>query len=216
MVVASRLSGFFISVVCHGLLLLIPITVATKAPELYPPVEFVMTLAEKPLTSDPPPQAVEPPKPEPVRPKPKIKPRPRPKPVITEPVETKTLMPQPRAAAAPPPAPVRARAGVGAGASTGPHLAEFGSSTGPAFLRRVLPVYPDQARRLGKQGRVVLRLTIDAGGNLVNLEVVQAAGFGFEESAVAAVKRSSFRPAKVQGQPVTSVARLPIRFAIKD
>ncbi|MGQ9689646.1 MAG: TonB family protein, partial [Desulfobaccales bacterium] len=151
----------------------------------------------------------------PVRPKPKIRPRPQPKPVITEPVETKTLMPQPPAAP-PPAAPPRARAGTGAGTSTGPHVADFGSSTGPAFLRRVMPVYPEGARRLGKEGRVVLRLTIDAGGNLVKVEVVEGAGFGFDEAAVAAVKRSSFRPAMVNGQPVTSVAKLPIRFVLKD
>jgi len=169
------------------------------------------------MTSEPPPQAVEPPKPEPVRPKPKIKTRPRPEPVITEPVETKAYIPQPLPVARPQPAaPPRAKAGKGAGTSTGPHLAEFGTSTGPAFLRRVMPVYPEEARRLGKEGRVVLRLTIDAGGNLRGVEVVQGAGFGFEEAAVTAVKRSSFRPANVQGQAVSSVARLPIRFAIKN
>jgi periplasmic protein TonB len=216
MVVASRLGGVLISVVCHGLLMLIPITLATKIPESYPPVEFVMTLAEKPLTSDPPPKAVEPPKPEPVRPQKKVKPRPKPQPIITEPVETKTFMPQPLTEAQPSPAPPRAAAGAGAGTRTGPHVADFGGATGPAFLRRVLPAYPELARRLGKEGRVVLRLTIEARGNLLKVEVVQRAGFGFEEAAVAAVKRSSFRPAMVQGQAVTSVAKLPIRFVLRD
>jgi protein TonB len=95
-------------------------------------------------------------------------------------------------------------------------VAAFGSATGPAFLRRVMPVYPEQARRLGREGRVVLRLTIDARGNLLKVQVLQAPGFGFEEAAVNAVKRSSFRPATVNGKAVTSIARLPIRFALRD
>ncbi|MBU4355946.1 MAG: TonB family protein [Proteobacteria bacterium] len=200
---ATRLWGVLISALCHGLILLIPISLATKAPQSYPPVEFVMTLAEKPMVSEPPPRVVEP---ERVRPKTKIKPRPQPKPIITEPVETKTFMPRPVAAARPQPAP----------APAGPRVTEFGSATGPAFLRRVMPVYPEQARRRGQEGRVVLRLTIDERGNLLKVEVLEAGGFGFEEAAVEAVKRSSFRPATIRGEPVASIARLPIRFVLRN
>ena len=200
---AQRAGGILISALCHGLILLIPISLATKVPQSYPPVEFVMTLAEKPTVSEPRPRVVEP---ERVRPKAKIKPRPQPKPIITEPVETKTFMPRPVATARPQPAP----------APAGPHVTEFGSATGPAFLRRVMPVYPEQARRLGKEGKVVLRLTIDGRGNLLKVEVLERAGFGFEDSAVEAVKRSSFRPATIKGEPVASIARLPIRFILRN
>ena len=212
---AARFWGILVSALCHILILLIPISWASKPPQAFPPVEFVMTLAEKPMASEAPPQAAQPPKPEPVRPKPKIKPRPQPKPVVTEPVVTKTFIPQP-VAAVPKPAPVPSRVvGRGTG-SAGPYVTDFGSATGPAFLRRITPVYPEQARRLGREGRVVLRLTIDARGNLLKVEVLQAPGFGFEEAAVDAIRRSSFRPATVNGQAVASIARLPIKFAIRD
>jgi protein TonB len=213
---APKAGGILLSALCHVLILLIPLSLATKAPPTFPPVEFVMTLAEKPMASETPPRTVEPPKPEPVRPKRKIKPRPRPKPVVTEPVETKTFIPQP-VAAVPKPSPVPSRAaGAGTGRNTGPYVTDFGSATGPAFLRRVMPVYPAQARRLGQEGRVVLRLTIDARGNLLKVVVLQGPGYGFEEAAVEAVKRSSFRPAIVNGQAVASSARLPIRFALRN
>jgi protein TonB len=94
-------------------------------------------------------------------------------------------------------------------------VADFGSASGPAFLRRVLPVYPEMAKRLGKEGRVVLRLSIDARGNLQSVQVVEGAGFGFEEAALTAVKQSSFRPATVQGEPRACIARLPIKFALR-
>jgi len=103
-------------------------------------------------------------------------------------------------------------------ASTGhsePRDWEFGTATGPKFLHREMPVYPLMARKLGKEGVVVLRLTIDHRGNLLDVEVTQKAGYGFTEAAIEAVKRSTFLPAKRDGQPIVSRAILPIRFMLR-
>ena len=103
-------------------------------------------------------------------------------------------------------------------ASTGhsePRDWEFGTATGPKFLHREMPVYPLMARKLGKEGVVVLRLTIDHRGNLLDVEVTQKAGYGFTEAAIEAVKRSTFLPAERDGQPIVSRAILPIRFMFR-
>lgn len=92
---------------------------------------------------------------------------------------------------------------------------EFGTTGAPAFLRKQMPAYPMMAKRLGKEGKVVLRLFIDAKGKLVNLEVVEPAGYGFTESAVEAVRMSTFSPAQVQGVNVAAKALLTIRFVLK-
>ena len=92
---------------------------------------------------------------------------------------------------------------------------DFGSMNGPQFLHQEMPVYPLMARRLGKEGRVVLRLTIDEEGNLLEVEVVEGAGFGFTEAAVAAVKKSTFLPARKGEKTVKSKALLPIRFFLR-
>ncbi|GAB6182409.1 energy transducer TonB [Thermodesulfovibrio hydrogeniphilus] len=92
---------------------------------------------------------------------------------------------------------------------------EFGTAQGPKFLHREIPVYPLMARRLGKEGRVLLRLTIDEKGNLVNVEVLEGACCGFTESAVEAVKKSTFIPAKIDGKPVLSRALLSIKFTLR-
>lgn len=92
---------------------------------------------------------------------------------------------------------------------------EFGSTGAPAFLRKQMPVYPLMARRLGKEGKVVLRLFIDVKGKLINVEVVEPAGYGFTESAVEAIRMSSFSPAHVQGANVAAKALLTIRFVLK-
>ncbi len=93
---------------------------------------------------------------------------------------------------------------------------EFGSSQGPKFLHRQMPVYPLMARRLAKEGRVLLRLSIDEEGNLMKVEVLEGACCGFTESAIEAVKKSTFIPAKIDGKPVPSRALLSIRFNLRD
>ncbi|MBM4145426.1 MAG: energy transducer TonB [Nitrospira sp.] len=92
---------------------------------------------------------------------------------------------------------------------------EFGSSGAPAFLRRQMPAYPMMAKKLGKQGKVVLRLYINEKGRLLNVEVVEPAGYGFTESAVEAVKMSTFSPAHEKGTSIASKALLTIRFVLK-
>ena len=98
----------------------------------------------------------------------------------------------------------------------GPVERAFGSPDGPSFLRKVLPSYPAFARRLEKEGTVLLRVTIDERGRPVEIEVLKKAGFGFDEEAVKAVKDSTFVPAKKEGKPLTCKALLPIRFVLKS
>jgi protein TonB len=91
----------------------------------------------------------------------------------------------------------------------------FGSEVAPRFLRREIPIYPLMARRLGKEGKVFLRLSIDEKGNLLSVEVIEKAGYGFTEAAVEAVRKSTFLPAKKDGKPIASRALLPIRFQLE-
>jgi protein TonB len=91
----------------------------------------------------------------------------------------------------------------------------FGTSGGPGFIRRVLPRYPRLARETGREGTVVLSLTIDEHGFLQSVEVVESAGFGFDEEALQAIRSSTFRAAVRNGEPVASRALLPVRFMLR-
>jgi hypothetical protein len=48
MVMAARAGGLLVSILCHLLILLIPLSLATRVPKTYPPVELVMTMAAPP------------------------------------------------------------------------------------------------------------------------------------------------------------------------
>ena len=107
-----------------------------------------------------------------------------------------------------------ASAGPGS-AAHGPVESIFGASDGPRFLRRVLPHYPQLAREMGKEGTVLLRLTLDERGRLMEAVVVRGAGSGFDEQALRAVKESTFNPAKRDGRPVMCRANLPVKFILE-
>jgi len=92
----------------------------------------------------------------------------------------------------------------------------FGTPGAPSFIRREIPVYPLLARRLGKEGKVVLKLAIDAKGSLQRIEVVEPSGFGFTEAAVEAVRKSTFAPAHRTGNRIASKALLSVRFVLKQ
>ena len=92
---------------------------------------------------------------------------------------------------------------------------KFGDAGSPAFIHQEIPVYPLLARRLGKEGKVMLKLLIDANGKLHNIEVVEPAGFGFTEAAIEAVKKSTYAPGYRNGEKVSTRALLPVRFQLQ-
>jgi protein TonB len=91
----------------------------------------------------------------------------------------------------------------------------FGSASGPSFLHRVIPAYPLVARRFNREGKVVLRLTINEYGSLINVEVLEDPGYGLAYAAVEAVKKSRYNPARHGGRPVMAKAILPVRFTLQ-
>jgi TonB family protein len=56
--------------------------------------------------------------------------------------------------------------------------------------------YPPEAKRLGIEGFVRIKLGIDERGNVVYAKVVEKAGHGFDEAATKAMKQAKFNPAR--------------------
>ena len=86
----------------------------------------------------------------------------------------------------------------------------------PSFKVMIDPVYPQIAKRLEKEATVVVEVRISKTGNVLNVEVIQGAGYGFDESAIEAMKGSVFEPARIDDRPVAVVVRIPVRFRFKD
>lgn len=100
---------------------------------------------------------------------------------------------------------------VGGGGST----YTFGEAGAPSFLRRVVPKYPRQSVARREEGVVVLLLSLDERGVLLDVSVEQSAGSRLDEAAIQAARASAYKPATVNGKAQACRARLPVRFRLR-
>ncbi|WP_437970314.1 TonB-dependent receptor [Sorangium sp. So ce260] len=93
-----------------------------------------------------------------------------------------------------------------------PTAAPAGRATPPRALNYTPPVYPPAAEKQGIEGAVTLQLDIDRNGRVKQAVVVESAGHGFDESAVAAAQKLEFEPARrADGTP--AAARILYRYS---
>jgi TonB family protein len=71
----------------------------------------------------------------------------------------------------------------------------------PALLKQVEAEFPAEALDAGVAGAVTLEVDISAEGKVTDARVVTAAGHGFDEAALEAVKKFEFSPAEVDHVP---------------
>ena len=82
----------------------------------------------------------------------------------------------------------------------------------PHFIKRIVPQYPELARRVQKEGRVLLEAVIGTDGIPTEIRIIQAIGFGCDEAAVKALRASRFRPAELEKQRVVVRITIPYNF----
>jgi TonB family protein len=64
------------------------------------------------------------------------------------------------------------------------------------------PDYPAGAREQGIEATVTLEIVIDRDGSVADVRVLKGAGYGFDDSALRALRRARFSPAIRDGRPV--------------
>jgi len=80
-------------------------------------------------------------------------------------------------------------------------------------LRKVLPVYPDQALRSGMQGTVVLQALISKEGMVEDLKLM-GGSLILGEAAVQAVRQWHYQPYFVNGRPVETQTQVTVEFKL--
>ena len=76
--------------------------------------------------------------------------------------------------------------------------------------------YPDAAKRAQKEGKVILKVTIDENGIPRDIVAVTSLGYGLEEAAIEMLKKSTFRPATKGGEPISLEVEIPVDFRLKE
>jgi periplasmic protein TonB len=90
-----------------------------------------------------------------------------------------------------------------------------GNVTQPEIIKRVEPRYTEMARRARISGVVIVEAIIDKQGNVTNARILRGLGGGLNEEAIEAVEKWQFKPATLNGRPVTVYFTLTITFKIK-
>lgn len=114
------------------------------------------------------------------------------------------------------PAPVAAPiAAPVAAAPPAPARVELPSSAAD-YLHNPKPPYPGLSKRLGEQGKVVVRVLISVNGTAQQAEIKQSSGFDrLDQAALDTVLRWRYVPGKRAGVPETMWFNVPISFVLE-
>src|SRR5262245_9565266 len=82
----------------------------------------------------------------------------------------------------------------------------------PRLLTKVVPEYPEVARKAGIQGTVTLSCLIDAAGRVQDIKIVEPGIPLLNDSAVAAVRMWKYDPAKLKGHAVAVHTTIKVRY----
>lgn len=192
--------------------------------EVIVPAVLLSEFVAPPAPPAPPPPKPAPPTPPPPVPTPRPTAAPHPRPA---PAPPPTPAPAPMAQAAPEapavdmplPAPVSAApsppAPAAPAAPPAPARIELPSSSA-AYLNNPAPAYPSISKRMGEQGKVLLRVLISAEGRPEQVEIKQSSGFErLDRQAQATVLRWRFVPGKRNGVAEAMWYLVPINFVLE-
>ncbi|MGH8155106.1 MAG: energy transducer TonB, partial [Rhodanobacteraceae bacterium] len=97
-----------------------------------------------------------------------------------------------------------------------PPPADVAPSVDISYKNRNPPQYPIQAIRQGQQGTVILDVTINAQGEVIDVKVEKSSGYRvLDQAAVAAARKWRFNPGIQNGKPSGGVVRIPVNFNLQ-
>jgi len=74
--------------------------------------------------------------------------------------------------------------------------------------------YPEKARKMGLEGKVIVKILVSKEGKVKSAEIVESVDEIFEQPALDAVKDVKFKPGLKDGVAVETWVNLPIEFRL--
>lgn len=202
----ARLAGLASAIGLHAALLAALLAYEPTRAVLHAASPVMVDWVLPPQAPKPPEPAREPRQARPVVRQPVLRP-PEPPPVVAAPAEAPSPVVAPPPA---PPAPVEAPAPDAAPAPFTPPVFDAG------YLENPPPVYPSRSRRMGEQGRVILRVLVTPEGAAADIQVRTSSGYErLDTAARDVVRRWKFVPARRGAQAVAAWVLIPISFRLE-
>lgn len=90
-------------------------------------------------------------------------------------------------------------------------------TTGIEYLQALRPEYPPISKRLGEQGKVILRVLVNEKGRPEQIEIQKSSGFArLDEAARQAVSRFLFKPYIDDGKAAAAFVIVPLSFQLDN
>ena len=87
----------------------------------------------------------------------------------------------------------------------------------PRYLKALRPAYPILARMRGYEGMVLLAVEVTADGRAGEIRIKRSSGYALlDQSALDAVRRWRFEPARNMNTPLAMTVDIPVRFALHE
>jgi len=88
--------------------------------------------------------------------------------------------------------------------------------TPPTVKQRVIPEYPEIAKKAGIEGSVLVHLFVDEHGKVLKAYVAVSLEPSMDQAALEATRKTTFHPALQRDKPVGVWVAYPVRFQLKD
>jgi protein TonB len=85
----------------------------------------------------------------------------------------------------------------------------------PKLIKKVNPIYPEEAKKALVQGVVVLEVTTDEEGNVAAVEVLRSESSLLNQASIDAVKQWKYEPMMRQENPVRMSFNVTLTFRLK-
>jgi protein TonB len=90
----------------------------------------------------------------------------------------------------------------------------YGLDEPPQPLVQVQPEYPEEARKGGLKGRVIVVAVVDESGDVIQASIHSSTNPIFNEAALEAAKKMKFKPGRLKDKPVKVKVLIPLVFRL--
>jgi TonB family protein len=85
----------------------------------------------------------------------------------------------------------------------------------PKLIKKVDPVYPEEARKKGVQGVVILEAKIDESGRVMDAMILRSVP-ELDQAAIDAIRQWVYEPMLINGNPVKALFTVTVRFQLGE
>jgi TonB family protein len=85
----------------------------------------------------------------------------------------------------------------------------------PKLIKKVDPIYPEEARKEGISGEVLLSVRSNEQGNIVGVKIVKSPHELLSKASIEAVKQWKYEPMLIKGKPMPIIFTVTMTFKLK-